>query len=189
MHEQAANDNRSSQRTSLYLIRRADALLGALRFFSVSTGDTTRRRLQFLAQSDFWEWEIDNLIYSFTNLAERRETWRSPHATREKLGQLGIVVNAKILRNARWRSNGSRRYPVRGAGEWKVTQTGERIAPVALLKQVIDEWNLVINLVETQFIAPMRKDVERWNIQTRKDLSSLRKQMPKLDEMDETEEE
>ncbi|MBC8107173.1 MAG: hypothetical protein H7Z14_11330 [Anaerolineae bacterium] len=185
MSESKSELERATRRTSLYLVLRADALLGALRFFSTSSGDVVRRQLQFLAQSDFWEWEIDNLIYSFTNLAERRETWRSPRATAEKLGKLGIAVNAKLLRNARWRSNGFRRFPVSGIGKWKVEQSGQRVAPVALLKQVIDQWNQVIDLVEAQFIAPMRKNAERWNIQTRKDLASLRKTMPTLEEMDE----
>jgi hypothetical protein len=189
MNEHVVNDERSAQRTSLYLVRRADALLGTLRFFSASSGDTIRRRLQFLAQSDYWEWEIDNLIYSFTNLAERRETWRSPNATRLKLDQLGIVVNAKLLRNARWQSDGHRRYPARRGGKWNIKHRSDRVAPVALLKQVIDAWNLVIGLVETQFIAPMRENAEKWNIKMRTDLSNLRKQMPNLEEMDEKEEE
>ena len=60
------NDNQP--RSSLYLVLRAEALLGSLKFF-ISETDSVRRRVQFLAQSDFWEWEIDNLIYSFTNLA------------------------------------------------------------------------------------------------------------------------
>ena len=92
------------QRTSFYLVRRADALSGALRFFAEIEGTNgDRRRLQFLAQSDFWEWELDNLIYSFTNLAERSETWCSPHAAVAKLGRLGIVVDTKLVHTARWR--------------------------------------------------------------------------------------
>src|SRR3982750_1452616 len=105
MDEANQTDELNFQRTSLYLVRRADALLGALRFFAATNGDASRRRLQFLAQSDFWEWEIDNLIYSFTNLAERRETWRSPKSTVEKLGKLGIAIDTKRLCHATWRSN------------------------------------------------------------------------------------
>src|SRR5947208_16383068 len=100
MDDMDRTDELNFQRTSLYLVRRADALLGALRFFTATKGDAARRRLQFLAQSDYWEWELDNLIYSFTNLAERRETWRSPRATTEQLGRLGIAADAKVMRLA-----------------------------------------------------------------------------------------
>jgi hypothetical protein len=184
MSSAISKEVRTAHRTSLYLVLRADAVLGALRFFIAGSRDRTRRQLQFLAQSDFWEWEIDNLIYSFTNLAERSETWRSPRATVEKLGALGIVVNAKLLRHATWRSNFHGRRDVPWSGRWKVEQTGQRVAPVALLREVVDQWNQVIDAVEAQFIVPMQKDAKRWNIQTRRNLSSLRKTMPTMEEMD-----
>ena len=89
------NDERQARQTSFYLVRRAEALLGALRFFDAPQHGP-RRLLQFLAQSDFWEWELDNLIYSFTNLAERQETWRSTRSAVIKLGQLGIAMDMSI---------------------------------------------------------------------------------------------
>lgn len=101
-------------RTSLYLVRRAEAVIGALRFFLDPTGDARQRRMSFLAQSDFWEWEVDNLIYSFVNFDERSRTWRSPRAVFERLGQLGIVVpsmmsSRPIWRQSRWRTTGDKR--------------------------------------------------------------------------------
>lgn len=162
-----------SQRTSLYLVRQADALLGALRLFTVVNGNAKPRRLQFLAQSDFWEWEIDNLIYSFTTLAERQRTWSSTSATVAKLGQLGIAVDVKLLRAAKWR------------GHWKVQQAGTRVAPIDMLDQVVEAWNGLIDQLEAEFIEPMQEKVERWNVQSRKDLKGLRKQMPQIDLHDE----
>ena len=94
--------NDSQPRSSLYLVLRAEALLGSLKFF-ISETDSLRRRVQFLAQSDFWEWEIDNLIYSFTNLAERQRTWASPSAARQKLAQLDIVLDAKLIHRIGYR--------------------------------------------------------------------------------------
>ena len=166
----------SEQRTSVYLVRRADALLGALRFFEGSPTDATRRRLQFLAQSDYWAWELDNLVYSFTNLAERQATWASPAATVAKLGQLGLVVDAKRVRRVAWRPGGGGRRP----GHWAVQTAGGRVAPVELLREVIDTWNRVVDLAEQQFVKPMRGPAERWNIQARRDLAGLRRTMPAL---------
>jgi hypothetical protein len=169
MNSSITPDRHEAHRTSFYLVRRADALTGALRFFAeVEGADGDRRRLQFLAQSDFWEWELDNLIYSFTNLAERSETWCSPHAAVAKLGRLGIVVDTKLVHTARWR------------GRWIAKSKGTRVAPAAMLREVIDLWNHVVDLAEQRFIVPMRRKADRWNLQTRRDLNGLRKRMPDL---------
>jgi hypothetical protein len=164
--------NDQQHRTSLYLVRRAEALLGALRFFAgASIGN--QRRLQFLAQIDFWEWEIDNLIYSFTNLAERQRTWNSAEAARQKLGRLGVAVSAKLIRSVRWR------------GKWRIRFAQNRVAPVDLLREVIEIWNRLVETVEQQFILPMRDKARKWNIQTPRDLHHLRKEMPPLEDTDE----
>jgi hypothetical protein len=91
-----------------------------------------------------------------------------------------------MLRSATWRSTWTGRIDGRGKwkGQWSVTETAQRIAPVAVLKEVIDTWNQVIDLVEKQFVAPMRDKAEKWNIQTRRSLSSLRRSMPAVEEME-----
>lgn len=174
------SEGEEKPRPSLYLLRKADALLGALRFFDVGSGDTTRRRLQFLAQSDFWEWEIDNLIYLFTNLAERSETWRSPKSTAEKLGRMGISVKSKALAHVGWRNT---KYGLRRAlwNHSASTRTHGPTAPIDALAEVIDTWNRLLDAVESQFLSPMRRDVERWNVQTRTDLAGMKKSMPKIE--------
>jgi hypothetical protein len=171
-----------ANKTSLYLVRRTDALLGALRMFCESR-DANRRRLQFLAQSDFWEWEMDNLIYSFTNLSERQKTWRSREATTAKLAGLDIAVNAKLIRKAFWRHNSGQTE--KKLGRWKITNENTRVAPVALLQEVVNVWNQLIELVSAEFVEPMQKSVVRFNIQTRRDLTSMRKTMPELGEIEE----
>jgi hypothetical protein len=163
---QQSRDARHAKQTSFYLVRRAEALLGALQFFAAPSADT-RRKLQFLAQSDFWEWELDNLIFSFTNLAERQETWRSARAAVKKLGQVGVVVDAKVLKKVRWRD-----------GRWGGHTVGERVAPVDLLRDVLRVWNELIDDVERRFVTPMRDKAEKWSIQARPDLNSLRRAMP-----------
>jgi len=182
MTDERKVDERNSQRTSVYLVRRADALLGALTFFTVTGKSATHRRLQFLAQSDYWEWEMDNLIYSFTNMAERRAIWKSREQTSAKLVRLGLTVDAKLLRRAVWREERVARRTDLVNGHWKMTQTSDRIAPLDMLRQVIDEWNRAIDMAEKEFVLPMRDKARDWNIQSRSDLASLRRSMPTLSE-------
>ena len=152
--------------SSLYLVRRAEALLGALRFFSAPAANALERRFQFLAQNDFWEWEVENLIYSFTSFAERSKTWQTSQHAIEKVGQLGIAIDAKLAERIRWH------------GGWQIREKTHRVAPMDLLAEVITEWNHLIDLAEAAFIEPMRKNAEKFNIQTRKDLMELRKSLP-----------
>ena len=156
-------------RTSFYLTRKAEALLGVLRFFHDRHGPL-HRRLQFLAQSDFWEWEMDNLIYSFVNFQERSKTWRSSNHAVRKLAVAGIAVDARIARKVRWR-----------LGHWQHKDATRRVAPVELLRETIDLWNEVVDQAEQHFVAPMRDKVEKWNLQTARDLRHLKKTMPQLE--------
>lgn len=155
-------------RTSLYLVRRAETLIGALKFFANDGGNATERRLQFLAQSDFGEWELDNLVYSFESLAERSRTWETSAAALQKLGRLGIAVDAKVVRKVRWR------------GDWRVRAETRRVAPVDLLREAVDLWNGLVDRVEAQFVAPMRAKADKFNIQTLRHLGHLRKRMPEF---------
>jgi hypothetical protein len=166
------NEAKEQVRTSLYLTRKAEALVGVLRFFRDGSSPP-HRRLQFLAQSDFWEWEMDNLIYSFTNLQERSKTWQSTDHAIGKLGALGIAVDAKISRKVRWRT-----------GDWQQKDATRRVAPVQLLKEAIDLWNEVVDAAEVDFVTPMQEKAEKWNIQTRSNLDHLRKAMPRLDDIE-----
>ncbi|HEX8915425.1 MAG TPA: hypothetical protein VF796_23935 [Humisphaera sp.] len=154
-------------RTSLYLVRRAEALIGALKFFA-GQRDATVRRLQFFAQSDFWEWEIDNLIYSFENLAERSASWATSDAAVGKLGRLGVAVDVRVARRVRWNHG------------WQATGVKCRTAPADLLRETIDLWNALVDRVEEQFVTPMRRKADKYNIQTVRDLNRLRKRMPDL---------
>ena len=155
-------------RTSFYLTRKAEALSGVLRFFP-DKSSPANRQLQFLAQSDFWEWEIDNLIYSFTNLRERSKTWQSSDHAIRKLGTLGVVIDAKVARKVRWRPY---------QRHWQHKDAMRRVAPVEMLREVIDLWNELVDAAETRFVTPMRDKAEQWNIQAARDLRHLKKAMP-----------
>jgi hypothetical protein len=166
----STTDDREEVRTSLYLVRRADALLGAVHFFLKEQGNPMARRLVFLAQIDFWEWEMENLIYSFTNFAERSRSWQSPEHVRDKLWQIGVVADAKVSGRVRWRR-----------GMWRVHEEGRRVAPVDLLAETVRAWNQLIDLCETHFVRKFRDKIERFNIQARTDLQHLKKKMPELE--------
>ena len=170
---QHAGDDRDEVRTSLYLVRRAEALLGALQFFLKEPGDAIGRRLVFLAQIEFWEWEMENLIYSFTQFEERSHAWQSPEHVRDKLWEAGVMVDAKIAARVRW-----------GRGMWRVQGEGRRVAPAELLAETVQAWNRLIDLVDTHFVRKNRERIEKFNIQARKDLMHLKKEMPKLGEAD-----
>ncbi len=156
-------------RTSLYLTRKAEALLGVLRFFH-DRNAPLHRRLQFLAQSDFWEWEMDNLIYSFVNFQERSKTWRSNDHAIRKLGLLGVVVDARTARKVRWR-----------LGHWQHKDATRRAAPVEMLAEAIALRNDGVDTAEAHFVTPMKDKAEKWNIQTFKSLRHMKKTMPPLE--------
>jgi Cu2+-containing amine oxidase len=164
------SDDREEVRTSLYLVRRAEALLGTLKFFSNPSGNPVGRRLVFLAQVDFWEWEMENLIYSFTNFAERSLTWQSPEHVKEKLWALGVVADEKLSGRVRWRR-----------GMWRVREEGRRVAPAELLAETVDAWNTLVDQAETHFIRPVREKMLRYNIQGLTSLQHLKKKMPELE--------
>ena len=164
------HDEREEVRTSLYLVRRAEALHGALQFFLKESGNPLGRRLVFLAQADFWEWEMENLIYSFTNFAERSESWQSPQHVKDKLWAIGVVTDVALSARVKWRR-----------GMWDVQQEGRRVAPVELLAETVRAWNELIDLCEKHFVRKHRDKIERFNIQARTDLQHLKKKMPALE--------
>jgi hypothetical protein len=167
------NQIKEQVRTSFYLTRKAEALLGVLRFFAEPMAPL-HRRLQFLAQSDFWEWEIDNLVYSFTNLQERSKTWQSSDHAMRKLGAMGVVIDVKVARRVRWR-------PL--TRHWQHKDSTRRVAPVELLKETINLWNQLVDLADERFVASMRENAKKWNIQAATSLRHLKKQMPDLEAM------
>ena len=57
-------------RPSNYLAAKADALSQVITFFKKHDG-TAHLLAVFLAQIDFWHWEMENLIFSFDTFEER----------------------------------------------------------------------------------------------------------------------
>ncbi len=68
-------------RPSVYLLNKCEAVDKVLDFFLATEGSYCRtlaeKRAVFLAQIDFWDWEIENLIFSFDSFMERVKAWNS----------------------------------------------------------------------------------------------------------------
>lgn len=66
-----------TEKNSLYLLNKCENLQKSLSFFSGGNYQTPAkiRRTIFLLQIDFWDWELEELIFSFKNFSERSYAW------------------------------------------------------------------------------------------------------------------
>lgn len=65
------------KKDSLYLLNKCENLKTALDFFSGGNHQIPGkiRRTIFLLQIDFWDWELEELIFSCKNFSERSAAW------------------------------------------------------------------------------------------------------------------
>lgn len=122
---------------SVYLTEKCETLETVFDFFVYGSHHKTinEKLLVFLHQIDFWEWEIDNLVFSFQNFSERSTAW-DVEKTLTDLKFRGIIVKTNIDYDI-----GFGRY-VRQYSEKKV------VAPVEVLNRVICKWNRILDLCE-----------------------------------------
>jgi hypothetical protein len=126
-------------RTSEYLASKIRNLLGSIKFFQ-------RRKfsmLVFLRQIEFWNWELDELIFSVNNFKERRQVWmKEPADLISELEFEGYCLSEKetLLRNLRSGQKLSKEY----------------VVPVDELNEVIREWNTLLAQVENQLFDRKR---------------------------------
>jgi hypothetical protein len=125
-------------RPSVYLEDKCKTFETLLDYFLAEKGSFNKtvneKLLAFLYQIDFWDWEIENLIFSFDNFEERSQAWQ---------GSANSNVNAIWLRHGLpiksnlvsfWKDYSSRYYK------------GEKVvAPVKHLNKVIDKWNKLLD--------------------------------------------
>lgn len=140
------NDNRPS----VYLLNKANSLLTALDFFETSRLTTIEeKRLIFLSQIDFWDWELENLIFSFQNFSERSDVWEDADAILKSIQRLGLPVKNNLVRNMNW----SRKWY-----QWYRKQSLPQVtAPFEVLQKVINKWNKLLDCCEKKLL---RKDAE-----------------------------
>lgn len=65
------------EKNSVYLLNKCENLQKSLDFFCGGDYKTPAkiRRVIFLLQIDFWDWELEELIFSFKNFHERSSAW------------------------------------------------------------------------------------------------------------------
>lgn len=94
-------------RTSKYLDAKAQNLRSALLYFTDSSNRQPKedRLVAFLDQIDFWDWELDELLFSYRNFDERAEAFESTEPG-QRAAQFGLMVNPKkaksLQRDRRW---------------------------------------------------------------------------------------
>lgn len=151
-----------SERASVYLTEKCDTFKKLVNFFLDKQAGFCKtlneKRAVFLAQIDFWDWELDALVYSFQTFAERAKAWDDSASLTESLAKHGILVKNSILTDLdfkRYRRQISGRtvlkdgYYVPVRGEPDVT-----VAPVDKLNEVIRKWNKLLSICEDEIMPP-----------------------------------
>jgi hypothetical protein len=166
-----------NKRPSVYLVEKCETLQTVLNFFlneDATHGRTANEKLLvFLLQLDFWEWEVDNLIYSFESFATRAASWEHENAYGfvNVLKNRGIAVNIQALGN------------LKGRRQDRAKWASRVIAPTESLNNVLAKWNELITRCEERILVPKteRSKMAEWGIELLPDLSRFRKQLPPTD--------
>ena len=130
------------EKPSAYLVGKCDCLSKVVDFFVSNNGGYCRtvkdKRTVFLSQIDFWDWEMDELIYSVESFSERSKAWESCLNMRESLSKLGIPVNQAIV------------YKIESDRGWNAHAVGKNqvVPPIEALNVVIKKWNKLLKLCE-----------------------------------------
>ena len=147
-------------RPSVYLETKINALLGAVDFFTANH----ERRLTFLAQIDFWEWEMEELIFSVDNFKQRSQAWKATgNSIEQMLAKQNIVVRRGALLDVNW---------------WKHARRADAVhAPVERLNYVISRWNNLLDVcVQSLFMNKMEDKIEQFGLNALPNLDKFKKQ-------------
>lgn len=134
-----------SERPSQYLVEKCQSFHKVLDFF---LGPDKERRVSFVSQIGFWEWELDTLIYSVTSFEERSKVWEVMSSAEDALRQQGIVLKRGVLEGTRYNKKMRVKYGT------KIT------APIATLNEVIERWNQLLDVCENLLPDNLEKAVE-----------------------------
>jgi len=132
----------SNERPSVYLQEKCSTLEAALDFFSQGSAhfSLNEKKLTFLAQIDFWEWELETVIYSFDNFKERSAAWDSIRTIRDRLAKQGIIVRENVISQAESK---------RG---WNQHLRSTVVEPWVDLNRLIDKWNGLLESCEKKLM-------------------------------------
>ena len=166
------------KRPSVYLEEKCDALLRVMDFFAVAPtafGQTmVERMVVFLSQIDFWDWELDNVIYSFVTFADRAKAWeyQTGSGLADALHSRGILVRVGAVKDLKHK---------RQARSGKAPRV---VAPTRRLNEVIVRWNHLLEACEDRVLVPPeeRRRAVEFGAQVLPDLSRYRKPLQDVSE-------
>jgi hypothetical protein len=137
----------NNERPSVYLTEKCEALEKVLDWIIVGQHHKgiNDKLLSFLSQIDFWDWEMENLLFSFDNFAERSKAWADQAGIQDFLkSKFGMMVKAPF----------SDQIDLVYKREWRKYNEKEVVAPFEKLNLIIDKWNSVLGVCEDRlFIA------------------------------------
>jgi hypothetical protein len=123
-----STDATCDQRPSRFLKQRIECFAETLAFFSRQT----QSKVAFLLQLDFWDWEMDEILYAVGNFAEREKAWRVSGHTADEM----LIADGIFLKNRALGSYGP------------ATQSTRVIAPLDDLAKLVARWDDLISECE-----------------------------------------
>jgi hypothetical protein len=118
----------ANERPSRFLTGRIEGFREVLSYFAA----LPPRQIAFLLQLEFWDWEMDEIIYAVRNFEERAAAWcLSGRLADEILTSNGILLAMKFRK----------KYAA-------AVQTAKVTAPVQDLDHLIDCWNELLTRCE-----------------------------------------
>jgi len=161
------------ERPSVYLLQKTQSLKDAIDFFFAdkkANANANENRLVFLAQLDFWDWEMENLIFSFDTFNDRSKDWEnSADPISYHLSKLNIKVKYKRIERLKIERRDG------GAYSYAVSHKMAVIAPVDALNALIDRWNDLLSLCEEKMLDANVKNAVKMGANLLTDLSKYKR--------------
>lgn len=152
------------ERASVYLIERASSLTQALNFFTKGQKniDGDEKKMIFLAQIDFWDFEVESLIYCFQSFAERQKAWNTIGSVEEKISKNKLLIRPNFIKNlgdsrSHWR--------------WRYQRRANVVAPIEALLNLVNEWNVLLD--RSEYLLATEKMAKNANLCGVKVLTNL----------------
>jgi hypothetical protein len=157
------------ERASVYLIERAASLTQALNFFAKGqkniSGD--EKKLIFLAQIDFWDFEVESIIYCFQTFAERQKAWNSIGSIEQRLSANKLLIRPHFIKSV-----GDSRH----RWKWRFQRRPNVVAPIEALMNLVQAWNELLERSEYLLASEkMAKSATLCGVKTLANLQGFKK--------------
>lgn len=162
----------NSKRTSVYLESRCEIVEQLLAFFEAKNVEPllkVERAVVFLAQLQFWDWELENLILAINSYRERSTAWTdlNGYGMANALKTAGFWIRKKYLGGLK-----SRRVQRQVSGQ-------QVSAPVKRLNLLLIRWNNYLDYLEQEVLIDEeeRLDAASYHCNIHLNLNAWRKAM------------